>query len=169
MNKPLHKFFTDDHNRLDKLLNKATENPDEIEMNYYHQFRTGLLRHIKMEEKTLFPAAKKVNLELMQKLIPRYRLDHGALTSLMVPPPTPTLIRVIRHLLEIHDLAEEEPGGLYDVCEELTHGQTEELLAQLALIEEVPVHPPNPAPIAIESARRALERAGYDFDEIAGE
>lgn len=167
MNKPLHKFFTDDHNRLDKLLNKATADPNAIEMNYYHQFRTGLLRHIKMEEKTLFPAAKKANLEVMQKLIPRYRLDHGALTALMVPPPTASLIRLIRHLLEKHDLAEEEPGGLYDVCEELTHGQTAELLAQLTLVEEVPVHPPNPAPIAIESARRALERAGYDFDKIA--
>ena len=166
MNKPLHKFFTDDHNRLDKLLNKATENPDEIDMNYYHQFRTGLLRHIKMEEKTLFPAAKKANLELMQKLIPRYRLDHGALTSLMVPPPTPTLIRVIRHLLEIHDLAEEEPGGLYDVCEALTQGQTEQLLVLLNAAEEVPVHPPNPAPIAVESAKRALLRAGYDYEEI---
>ena len=171
MNKPLHQFFTKDHHRLDELLEKATEQPDEIEMNYYHQFRTGLLRHIKMEEKTMFPAAKKANLALMQALIPRYRLEHGALTALMVPPPTLSLIKVIRHVLEKHDMAEEEPGGLYDVCEALTHGQTQELLDQLADTEEVPVHPPNPAPIAIESAWRALERAGYDpmaigFDEI---
>ena len=166
MNKPLHNFFTKDHQRLDVLLNKAMENPEEIDMDYYHQFRTGLLRHIKMEEKTLFPAAKKANLEMMQQLIPRYRADHGALTALMVPPPTPSLIKVIRHLLEIHDLAEEEPGGLYDICEALTQEHTEEILVQLAATEEVPVHPPNPAPIAIESARRALERAGYDYDEI---
>jgi hypothetical protein len=77
-----------------------------------------------------------------------------------------SLIKVVRHILEKHDIAEEEPGGLYDVCEALTQGQTQELLDQLAITEEVPVHPPNPAPIAIESARRALERAGYDFDEI---
>ena len=166
MNKPLHNFFTTDHQRLDILLNKAMENPQAIDMDYYHQFRTGLLRHIKMEEKTLFPAAKKANLEVMQELIPRYRADHGALTALMVPPPTPSLIKVIRHLLEIHDLAEEEPGGLYDVCEALTQEHTEEILLQLAATEEVPVHPPNPAPIAIESARRALQRAGYDYDEI---
>ena len=167
MHKPLHHFFTEDHQRLDGLLNKAMENPDEIDMNYYHQFRTGLLRHIKMEEKTMFPAAKKADPVLMEKLIPRYRLDHGALTALMVPPPTPSLIKVIRHLLEIPDLAEEEPGGLYDVCESLTQGQTQELLDQLATIDEVPVHPPNSAPIAIESARRALARAGYDFDALA--
>jgi hypothetical protein len=68
--------------------------------------------------------------------------------------------------LEKHDLAEEEPGGLYDVCEALTHGNTLKLLEQLAETEEVPVHPPNPAAIAIQSARRALARAGYDLDEI---
>ena len=166
MNKPLHQFFTNDHHHIDALLTKATEHPGEIDMDFYHQFRTRLLRHIKMEEKTLFPAAKKANLEVMQELIPRYRLEHGALTALMVPPPTSALVKVIRYLLEKHDMAEEEPGGLYDVCEALTLGQTQELLAQLALTEEVPVHPPNPAPIAIESARRALERAGYNFDEI---
>ena len=168
MNKPLYEFFTNDHHRIDKLLSKATEQPGEIEMDYYHQFRTGLLRHIKMEEKTLYPAAKKTNLAVMQELIPRYRLEHGALTALMVPPPTLSLIKAIRYVLEKHDLAEEEPGGMYDVCEALTHGQTQEILEQLALTEEVPVHPPNPAPIAIESARRALARAGYDFDEIVG-
>ncbi len=166
MNRPLHQFFTEDHHRIDKFLNKATEQPSEIEMNYYHQFRTALLRHIKMEEKTLFPAAKKANPAVMEELMPRYRLEHGALTSLMVPPPTASLIKVIRYILEKHDMAEEEPAGLYDVCEALTQGQTQELLGQLAGTEEVPVHPPNPAPIALESARRAMERAGYDFDEI---
>jgi 3-oxoacyl-[acyl-carrier-protein] synthase III len=166
MNKPLHQFFTKDHHRIDTLLNKAIAQPGEIKMEYYHQFRTGLLRHIKMEEKTLFPAAKKANPAVMQKLIPRYRLEHGALTALMVPPPTLSLIKVIRYVLEKHDMAEEEPGGLYDVCETLTQGQTQELLDQLGDTEEVPVHLHNKAPIALESARRALARAGYDYDKI---
>ena len=169
MNKPLHHFFTKDHHWIDTLLTKAIEQPGEIKMDYYHQFRTGLLRHIKMEEKTLFPAAKEANQAVMQKLIPRYRLEHGALTALMVPPPTLSLIKAIRYVLEKHDMAEEEPGGLYDVCEALTHGQTQELLSQLADTEDVPVHPHNSAPIALESARRALARAGYDYDEIVGE
>ncbi len=166
MNKPLHHFFTEDHHRIESFLNKATEKEGEIEMNNFHQFRTQLLRHIKMEEKTLFPAAKKVNPKVMQELIPRFRLEHGALTVLLVPPPTADIIKVIRFILDKHDLAEEEPGGLYDVCEALTQGQTAELLVQLPKTEEVPVHPPNPAPIAMESARRALIRAGYDFDDI---
>ena len=151
---------------MENLLDKAIEQPGEIKMEYYHQFRSGLLRHIKMEEKVLFPAVKKVNPAVMVKLTPRYRLEHGALTALMVPPPTLSVIKVIMYVLEKHDHAEEELGGLYDVCEALTHGQTQELLNQLANTEEVPVHPPNPAPIALESARRALARAGYDFDKI---
>ena len=166
MNKPLHEFFTNDHHRIEQLLNKAIENPGKIDMDYYHQFRTQLLKHIKMEEKTLFPAAKKIDLAVMQELIPRFRLEHGAITALMVPPPTLPLIKVICHVLDRHDLAEEEPGGLYDICEALTKGQTEEILVQLKATEEVPVHSPNPAPIAIDAARRALERAGYNFDEI---
>ena len=166
MNKPLHHFFSQDHHRIETLLDKASAKPGEIDMEYYHQFRTGLLRHIKMEEKTLFPAARKADPSVMQEIIPRYRLEHGAITALMVPPPDADLIKVIRHVLEKHDMAEEEPGGLYDVCEALTHDQTEELLELLTEVEEVPVHPPNPAPIAIESARRALIRAGYDYDEI---
>ncbi len=166
MNKPLHAFFANDHNRIDLLLEKATEQPNEIEMNYYHQFRTQLLRHIKMEEKTLFPAAKKANPTIMQALIPKYRLEHGAITALMVPPPTLSLLKVIKYLLAQHNLAEEETGGLYDICESLTQGQIQELLDQLVKTEEVPVHPPNPAPIAMESAIRALERAGYNYDEI---
>lgn len=166
MSKSLHQFFTEDHHRIEGLLNKATKNVDAIDRDYYHQFRTQLLRHIKMEEKILFPAAKKANPEVTKELLPQYRLEHGALTALMVPPPTPSLIKVIRYLLDIHDLAEEEPGGLYDICEHLTKGQTEELLNQLHATTEVPVHPPNPAPIAMASARRALERAGYDYDDM---
>lgn len=166
MNKPLHHFFEEDHNRIDDLLNKATEQPGEIEMDYYHQFRTQLLRHIKMEEKTLFPAAKKADPAVMQELLPQYRLEHGALTALMVPPPTPSLINVIQCLLKKHNGKEEESGGLYDVCEKLTEGQTQQLLQQLKSTEEVPVHPPNLAPFALEVAKRTLQRAGYDFDEI---
>lgn len=166
MNKPLHEFFENDHRQIDGLLKKALAQPDVIEMKYYLEFRTRLLRHIKMEEKILFPAAKKINPEVIKEVIPQYRLEHGAITALMVPPPTLSLIKVIHYILEKHNLAEEEPGGLYDICEALTKNQSQELLEELMTTKEVPVHPPNPAPIAIEAARRAMERAGYDYDEI---
>lgn len=166
MNKPLHHFFATDHHRIEGLLNTATNNPKAIDLEIYNQFRGGLLRHIKMEEKTLFPAATKANKGVMPALIPRFRLEHGALTSLMVPPPTLSLIKVIRHILEIHDWAEEQPGGLYEVCETLTEGQTQELLELLAQTPQVPIHPTNPAPYALEAAKRSLARANYNYDEI---
>lgn len=167
MNKPLYNFFTSEHHRIEGLLDNATENPNEILMDYYDRFRTGLLTHIKMEEKILFPAAQKANGGIALPVMAPLRLEHGAITSLMVPPPTPSLIKVIRHIMEKHDLAEEEPGGMYDVCEALTQHQTQELLDQLAKISEVPVHPHNDAPYALEAAKRSLTRAGYDYDAIA--
>lgn len=166
MDQPLHDFFETDHRQIDDLLQQAIAQPEVIEMEHYLQFRSRLLCHIKMEEKILFPAAKKINPEVIKEVIPQYRLEHGAITALMVPPPTQELIKVIRYVLEKHNLKEEEPGGLYDICEALTQGQSQELLDQLLATKAVPVHPPNPAPIAMASARRALIRAGYDYDDI---
>jgi hypothetical protein len=41
-------------------------------------------------------------------------------------------------------------------------------LEQLSQVSEVPVHPHHPAAFALEAAKRALTRAGYDFDTLAG-
>ena len=169
MNKRLYDFFTTDHRRIDGLLDQATSDPDQIDMQYYDPFRTGLLRHIKMEEKILFPAAKEANNGVALPITAQLRLEHGALTSLMVPPPTAELIKVLRYLLEKHDEAEEEPGGMYEVCERLTEGRTDELLEILSHVEEVPVHPHNEADYALGAAKRALQRAGYDYDAIAAQ
>lgn len=167
MNKPLFHFFTNDHRRIENLLEKATEIPGEIQEEYYHQFRTGLLKHIKMEEKILFPAAQKANNGVPLPLAGKLRLDHGALTALMVVPPTPQVIKILCHVLEQHDILEEEQGGMYDVCEKLTAGETQILLDQLEKVTEVPVHPHNRADFALEAAKRALERAGFDYDALA--
>jgi len=166
MNKPLYHFFKNDHNRIDQLLDKATENPGEVETNYYHQFRTGLLKHIKMEEKVLYPAAQKANGNVPLPLAAKLRLDHAALTSLMVMPPSDEVIKVLRYILDKHDVLEEEPGGMYDVCERLTEGETNTLLQQLEKVAVVPVHPFNEAGYALDVAKRTLMRAGFDFDAI---
>lgn len=167
MNKPLYQFFTKDHRRLDNLLDKATEDINNIQMAYYHQFRTGLLKHIKMEEKILFPAAQKANGNIPLPLAAKLRLDHGALTALMVVPPGPAVIKVLRYVLDKHDRLEEEPNGMYDVCEKLTEGETQTLLQQLENVSEVPVHPHNEAGYAMKAAKNALERAGFDFDALS--
>jgi hypothetical protein len=161
MNKPLYKFFTNDHRRIESLLDKATEDPDNILLEYYQQFRTGLLKHIKMEEKILFPAAQKANGGIPLPLAAKLRLDHGALTALMVAQPGAELIKVLRHILEKHDELEEQPGGMYDACEKLTAGETEELLELLKNAREVPVQAFNTAGYVLDVAKRAVERAGY--------
>jgi len=166
MNKPLCDFFTNDHRRIELLLEKATEDADTIHMDYYNRFRTGLLKHIKMEEKILFLAAQKANGGTPLPLAAKLRLDHGALTSLMVVPPEPGVIKVLRHVLEKHDILEEEPGGMYDMCEKLTAGETQDVLDQLSKVTEVPVQLYNKADYALRASKRALERAGFDFDTI---
>ena len=167
MNKELYNFFTNDHRRIEDILDKATEDINAIGLEDYHRFRTGLLKHIKMEEKILFPAAQKANGGQALPLAAKLRLDHGAITALMVVPPTPEVIRVLRHVLDKHDVLEEEPGGMYDVCATLTAGETQLILEQLEKATEVPVQKFNVADYALGAAKRALERAGFDFDAIA--
>lgn len=138
-------------------------------MEHYNAFRTGLLKHIKMEEKILFPAAQKANDGVPLPLAAKLRLDHAAITSLLVLPPNASLIKTLWYILDRHDLAEEEPGGMYDVCAALTENETQDLLDQLSKVSEVPVHPPNASSYAYEAAKRSLARAGYDFDSIISE
>ncbi len=166
MSKQIHQFFTNDHRRIEKLLDNATQDPNEINMEHYNRFRSGILTHIKMEEKILFPAAQKANNGVPLPKFAQLRLEHGAITSLMVPPPFAELIIVLKYILDKHDLVEEEPGGVYEVCESLTKYQVDELLTRLKETPVVPTIAFNPAPYALESAKRSLLRAGYDFDDI---
>jgi hypothetical protein len=166
MNKVLYDFFTDDHRRIEGIFLEATADSDHVDLENYHNFRIGLLTHIKMEEKILFVAAQKANGGEPLPLQAKLRLDHGALTSLMVCFPSPAVIRVIKHILEKHDILEEEAGGMYEACEKLTQNETEKILEGLRNVTPVPVHPFNEAPYVIDVAKRSVERAGFDFDEI---
>lgn len=167
MNKRLYRFFTEDHRRIEAVLDRAMADPANIDAEQYRLFRVGLLTHIKLEEKILFVAAQAANGGQPLPVQAQLRLEHGALTSLMVLPPSEEVVQVIRGLLARHDEREEEPGGMYDACENLTRHQTDEILGQLAQATPVPVHPPNPSPKAVTAARNALRRAGYDYDELA--
>ena len=169
MNRPLYDFFTNDHHRLDELLNKATHHLPHIDEADYLSFRTGLLTHMKMEEKTRSSAPKTANGGAPIPTSSKLRADHGAITALMVPPPTSSLLKVLQHILDKHDLLEEEPGGAYEICEILTQNETTTLLDQLRNITLVPVNQHNHSAYALEAAKRAVSRAGYDFDAIANE
>jgi hypothetical protein len=131
-------------------------------MGPYAKFRKGLLRHIAIEEKILFPAISGSAGSTYSGLTGRLRLDHGALVSLLVPPPSQPIIATIRMILAAHNHLEEDPGGLYDIFERIA-GSDEKMLERLENLPGVPVLPHNEKPGALEATRRAVERAGYQF------
>ena len=167
MRDKVFQYFEKDHKRLEGLLNRATKQARSIDVNEYAEFRSGLLRHIGMEEKILFPAAQKANGDTPLPSFGKLKLDHGALTALMVPPPTATIITAIRSILLVHDELEESAGGPYEMCEMLTIKNLDAILAEVEKTPAVPVHPHRGEPFVLDATRRAVERAGYRLDDYA--
>jgi len=92
----LYQYLSDDHDRLDALLGRAVAKPGVIDMELYSEFRKDLLRHISMEEKIVLPAIARWQGGKKAAIAERLRLDHGAIVSLLVPPPTPSIILTLR-------------------------------------------------------------------------
>src|SRR5512134_2698280 len=147
MHGPLHRFFSADHRRLDALLRRSTEQPGRVDLVPFGQFRAGILRHIGMEEKVLFTAARQARGGEPLELAARLRVDHGAIAALLVPTPTQTLVGEIRSILVPHNRREEEPGGVYDACDEaLGPAEAERLAEELQAFPEPPLKPYNDGP-----------------------
>jgi hemerythrin-like domain-containing protein len=158
----IHQYLAGDHRRLEALLARALADPENIDAAAYAGFRTGLLRHIGMEEKVLLPAAQKragAPLPLAAKL----RLDHGALVALLVPPPTKAIVAAIRAILDRHDPIEEDEGGIYDQAERAAEEEAGEILSRLKNFPDVKVLPHVDNDFVMDAARRAVARAGYDL------
>ena len=123
----VREFLTRDHERLDALLTRALD--DEAS---YRDFRSGLLWHIGVEEKILFPIMRTAlgDSELLRQL----HRDHAALGALLMPPPKREYIEQIRAILEAHNPLEEGPGGVYDTLETVANVD--------AVMEQVRAYPP---------------------------
>jgi hypothetical protein len=161
---PIGRFLADDHKRLDALLQRAVAGSGRIDRAVYAEFRTGLLKHIGMEEKILLPAAQRARGGEPLPTAARLRLDHGALVALLVPTPTPRIVAAIRTVLAAHNAIEEGPGGVYEVCEQVAGAEAGALLASLRAAPGVPVNAHVDGPRIMDAARRALARAGYDLE-----
>ncbi|RPI04835.1 MAG: hemerythrin domain-containing protein [Ignavibacteriae bacterium] len=165
MNGPFSHYFAEDHRRLDDILRASDIRPNEYDMKAYGHFRSALLKHIKLEETLLFPALEKSQRGVYTERIAKLRLDHGALTALMVPPPSPAIINAIRFILAGHNQLEEEPKGLYDLCDEFIQ-DPDGILSKMRQTADVPLLPHNTEAFILEATRRALARAGYNYDDF---
>src|SRR5262245_36419624 len=161
----LYQYLSSDHDRLDHILEQATAKRGIIDMECYADFRKRLLRHISIEEKILLPAIARWQGGKKAALADRLHLDHGAIVSLMVPPPTPSIILTLKSVFAVHNPLEEDDGGLYDLFETLAGPETEAMLEELKAALEVPVLPNNAKPELLELAKQALARAGHEFKE----
>ena len=149
----LHEFLAGDHVRLDALL--ASSLSGNIEA--YDSFRRGLLRHIAMEEKVLFPLlrAHRGATPLEEQL----HRDHAALTVLLVPPPTGPELLQIASILDTHNLLEEKLGGLYEIVEQLAGDELEALMARVHAVPEVRVVPNTDTPAVREAIKLLMRQA----------
>lgn len=107
-----------DHRRLDALLEAALLPDGRVHEESYTAFRSGLLRHIGIEEKILFAGARERRGEPLP-LAKQLRIEHGALALLLVPTPDQALLAELRGLLDRHNALEEGEGGVYEQCEAL--------------------------------------------------
>lgn len=152
----LHHFLSRDHERLDALLQYTIATGDPAS---YDEFRRGLLRHISIEERVLFPLlrARRGVTEIEQQL----HRDHAAISALLVPPPTPIELKAIASILESHNVFEEEAGGLYELMEELAADELAKVMARVHAVPEVRTVANNDSPVV----RRSIEQLVREAEE----
>ncbi len=124
-------YLIADHARLHDLLERAAVGA-QVELDAFGEFRRGLLRHIAIEEKLLLPAVREARGGTSLDRAHELRIDHAALTSLLVPTPDLALCGEIRSLVSRHDAKEEGGGGVYEECEQWLSADQLLLLGQRA-------------------------------------
>lgn len=158
---PVGRYLLDDHGRLEALLARASANPRDIDRAAYSEFRRGILRHIRMEEKVLLPDARRRRGGESLPVAAQLRAEHGAIAALLVPSPRPGLLATLRAVLDRHNLLEESAGGVYEACERLAGAEGSELLERLRSVPDVSVSDHVDSHAVRSAARRALVRAGF--------
>jgi len=159
---PVYRYLSDDHVRLEALLNRILANPQKVDSAADAAFRAGLLKHISMEEKILLPDAQRRRGGEPLPVAAKLRADHGAIAALLVPTPTPEIVAVLRSILARHNEIEEGPGGMYEACEHLAGAEVDDLYARLCVAPEVPAAAHVDGPKILAAVRRALLRAGFE-------
>ncbi len=111
----LRRWLALDHQEIDGLLRIALAD-GSFEPSSYARFRERILRHIGIEERILFPAVRERHPTRYTTQFATLRIEHAALTTLLVPTPDRALALEIESLLRRHNDAEECEDGIYDKC-----------------------------------------------------
>ena len=154
MSADLHAFLSADHERLDALLATCVRAGDAAA---YDAFRRGLLRHISIEERVLFPLlrSQRGKTPLEEQL----HRDHAALAALLVPPPTGAELHLIASILQAHNPLEEDAGGLYEIMETLAGDELAALMTRVHAIPAVRVVPNADSAIVRSSIEQLVREA----------
>ncbi len=153
----LHDFLARDHARLDALLTECRAAADAIPEASFTEFRSGLLRHIGIEERILFPELRRQR--GVTKLERQLHRDHAALAALLVPPPTKVELAQIASILETHNELEETPGGLYEIIESIAADELPKLMERVHATPQVRLAPYSDTPILRSSIAHLLREA----------
>ena len=135
----LHQYMSEDHDRLDRLLERALASPDRFDLEAFEEFRVGLLRHIGIEEKILFPEARRRRGGEPLPVAARLKREHSAIAALLVPTPDRAIAGELRSILTDHNRAEEESGGAYELVATLAGDEADALLQRA---RAAPLPPP---------------------------
>lgn len=163
---PIARHLAADHRRLDDLLAQSVAAPGEVARAPYDAFREGLLRHIALEEKILFRAAREAQGGEPLAAFRRLRVDHGAIAALLVPPPTRALVQELLSILVPHDALEEGEGGgggVYDLCDRLLGSDAGAVVERMRLYPKVRVAPYRDGPRVLRTAEEALRVSALQF------
>jgi hemerythrin superfamily protein len=150
----LHAFLSADHERLDALLASCLSTGDP---GAYDAFRRGLLRHIAIEERVLFPLLRVRSGRT--PLEDQLHRDHAALSALLVPPPTGAELGRVASILREHNPLEEETGGLYEIIESLSGDELADVMARVHATPAVRVVPNTDSPIVRSSIEQLVREA----------
>ena len=166
MSGDLHELLSHDHERLDGLLARALSG-DVVDLQSYEEFRRGLLRHIGIEEKILFPEIRRRRgaWPVEQQL----HRDHAVLAALLVPPPTAAEIETIRQILLQHNPLEEDAGGLYEMAEQLVGVDLTEIVARVRAFPEVSLAPHADTPVVRRAIKQLLREAAEGRRQLLGD